>query len=432
MMSKATAMTGTWLSQCSPALRLLIVTSWLAPETWRPRQDEAIQEACAAGVDWDEYARLVERHRTPAVSWTALKRVTGLTIPEETAKDLKRRSDACRIKAAIHLLLLTKVLKGLSAAGISAMPLKGPLLSLELYGDAGLRDSKDLDVLVELKDLPGAQQCLSELGWEAKSDNSRLSPRQAEFWARHEWHVSFLHKVQHCELELHWRTTWDDKDNPSRRMATSVRRELQGSHYQAMDAVELTINLCEHGSSHAWFRAKWLGDVARILADQRAAAETVLMRARWFGQDRPLLQGMRLVQDAFGLPIPETIEREIRALNPCVIERAVRKLIDPEEPRPGLSISSIREYLLNAIYVRRVWPRRSMWDILEETAFRLSDFEVIRLSDRLFWLYVPLRPFLWAWRRRKMAYERSSNDADAHTMYRAEEMNMRSNRAARN
>ena len=115
------------------------------------------------------------------------------------------------------------------------------------------------------------------------------------------------------------------------------------------------------------------------------------------------MQCLRLLQDAFGLPIPETIQRAIRDLNPRVIDRAVQKLTDPAEPSPELCARRIRERLLNAIYVHRVWPLRSTRDILEEMAFRLDDFEVIRLSDRLFWLYVPLRPFLWAWRRRKMA-----------------------------
>jgi len=42
----------------------------------------------------------------------------------------------------LRLQLLAGVLKGLNHSGIPVMPLKGPLLSLALYGDAGLRQSK--------------------------------------------------------------------------------------------------------------------------------------------------------------------------------------------------------------------------------------------------------------------------------------------------
>ena len=39
---------------------------------------QAIREAIGAGLDWMEYLRLVDRHRTPALSWAALGRVPGI------------------------------------------------------------------------------------------------------------------------------------------------------------------------------------------------------------------------------------------------------------------------------------------------------------------------------------------------------------------
>jgi hypothetical protein len=362
-------------------------------------------------VDWNEYVRLVERHRTSALSWAALKRVAGVTIPRETAKTLKRRSDACRIKAAIHLQLLMEMLKALNTAGIWAMPLKGPLLSLELYGDAALRESKDLDVLVAQADVEAARQSLSEIGWERKTDDARLSPRQSEFLSRHEHHVSFVHKALRCELELHWRSRWENGDARELCAGATLRTEWQGCCYEAMSVVDLTVDLCGHGGSHAWFRAKWLSDVARIFADGRVEAEAVLERARSAGQERALLQCMKLLEDAYGLPVPEAIEREVRGLDPFLVNRAVEKLTDPAESGVAAkqSLKGVRDRVLNAMYERRLWPAKSRREILEQVAFCAADFEVIRLSDRLFWLYVPLRPCVWAWRRRKnMAVSRAA------------------------
>jgi hypothetical protein len=48
-------------------------------------------------MGWMEYLRLVDRHRTPALSWAALRRVPGLVIPEPAKQELQKRSDACRI-----------------------------------------------------------------------------------------------------------------------------------------------------------------------------------------------------------------------------------------------------------------------------------------------------------------------------------------------
>ena len=401
-MGATAAMTGNWLGRCSPAFRLLMATSWLAPEAWRQRQNEAILGACDAAVDWVEYIALVERHRTPAMSWAALKRVSGITIPEGAAKTLKHHSDACRIRSVIHLQLLMGVLKGLDAAGISAMPLKGPLLSFELYGDAGLRESKDLDVLIPRADLPAARLCLCDMGWHLRKDDSHLTPRQSEFRSRHEHHVSLVHTRQNAELELHWRSThWGRGDAIGSCWATSIASKWQGYSYCAMNSVDLAVHLCDHGGGHAWFRAKWLGDMARMLAERRIEAEAVLERARALGQERPVLQCLRLLRDGYGLPMPAVIERELSSLDPLVIERAVQKLTDPVGLQLNGSLRAIRDQIRYWIYVHRLWPHLSIGDTIADMAIFPADFELIRLSDRLFWLYVPLRPVLWAWRHRK-------------------------------
>src|ERR1700761_6094407 len=105
-----------WLPRASPAFRLMIATSWLAPDTWRARQEEAIREAAAQNIAWADYLRLVDRHRTPAISWAALKRVDGLDLPGQIASELRKRSDACRMQAVVHLQLLAGVLEVLNRA----------------------------------------------------------------------------------------------------------------------------------------------------------------------------------------------------------------------------------------------------------------------------------------------------------------------------
>src|SRR6266567_623874 len=180
-----------WINECSSAFRLMLATSWLAPDGRRPEQKEAIRRACSAGPDWDEYLCLVDRHRIPAMSWASLKCVPDLCLQENVVRELRRRSDACRMQSMLRLQLLAGVLRRFNRASIPVMPLKGPLLSIEMYGDPGLRQSKD--------------------------------------------------------------------------------------------RIDLTLYLCNHGSNHAWFRAKWLGDLARIHAAGSVDWMAALTRARQSG-----------------------------------------------------------------------------------------------------------------------------------------------------
>jgi hypothetical protein len=78
-----------WLQSASPAVppddRHLLA----GPGLWPGKQEQAIREAIGAGMDWMEYIRLVDRHRTPALSWAALSRVPGLEIPSPQSRNCR-------------------------------------------------------------------------------------------------------------------------------------------------------------------------------------------------------------------------------------------------------------------------------------------------------------------------------------------------------
>jgi hypothetical protein len=64
-----------------------------------------------------EYLCLVDRHRTPALSWAALKRVPGLEIPEPTRREMQKRSDASRMQAVRHSMMLAECCEASIAPG---------------------------------------------------------------------------------------------------------------------------------------------------------------------------------------------------------------------------------------------------------------------------------------------------------------------------
>jgi hypothetical protein len=382
-----------WLKRTSAAFRLTIASSWLAPELWHDRQESAVHEAMGGGVDWEEYLRLVDRHRTPAVSWAALKRVSRLAVPEPVQRELQGRSEACRMQAVGHALLLAEVLKGFNGDGIAGMPMKGPLLSQELYGDIGLRQSRDVDIMVEPQDVLRAQACLQKLGWHADASSFPMSPRQREAQLRHEHHIAYVRPHGACCLELHWRAIWDAPDDSSRRWARSVACCWRGYSYQAMNPIDQALYLCSHGSDHRWFRAKWLGDMARMSASGLVDWEAALEEARRTNQERPVLVCLRLLREVHGFPVPAA-PASARELPSFLIDRAVVELTAAPEPKQ----TSILFRLLKARYDRLLRPQ-STWKSLAALAYSRPDFRVLHLPDSLFWAYAPLRPFLWVWRR---------------------------------
>ncbi len=387
---------GDWLQSASPAFRLLIATSWLAPEPWQTRQEQEIRQAIEAQPDWEEYLRLVDRHGTPGLSWTALSRTDGIQVPETVAQKLRKRSDACRKEAILNCLLLGDVLKRFNGAGIPVVPLKGQVLSFELYGDVGIRYSRDLDVAVPAGDLNRAQALITAKDWQLESTFFPMSPRQWNSFLRHEQHINFVHARTGTLLELHWRFQWETRDATSARWARSISGIWQGCRVQTMHPGDKALYLCCHGGLHAWFRAKWLGDLARAHSSGLLDWEASLNQARQSGQERVVWAGLLLLDRVYGLPIPDLPASA--KMSPRLVATPLRALKDPHEPQHRVGPAKLRNRIRLSRYESLLWPKKSWRTSLSDLFYGREDFRTVRLPDSLFWVYTPLRPILWVWR----------------------------------
>ncbi len=382
-----------WLARTSPAFQLMIATSWLAPQPWRDKQEQAIRRCFASGIDWTEFVGLVDRHRTPGSSWAALKRTPGIVLPESATRELTRRSDQCRLQALQHLQILLGILRLLHRAGIPAMVLKGPLLSLDLYEDAALRQSRDLDLLVPQEHIPEAEKQLEQTGWRRGSDYPSLTPRQWQLTLKVEHHVGYVDPKSGCLLELHWRASWDTAEMTANRWARSLPITRLGCTYRAMDPANLALYLANHGGEHAWFRAKWLGDVARLYTNG-VDWEQIWDFASATDQARAVFLCLKLLEDIYGLPMPAAAAPFSEQQPSKLLKKCLHDIQADLSPRNAVwrFVDGIRQ----CVHHQRIWPYRS-W--IAEFTFCRKDFSVLCLPDRLLWLYAPLRPFLWTWRR---------------------------------
>ena len=379
-----------WLEHSSAAFRLVIATSWLAPDASWDKQEKTIREAVAAAPDWAEYLRLIDRHDVTVLSWAALNRVPGLAIPEPVAQRLQKLSEACRIHAIRHSLALTEILREFNRADIPVMPFKGPILSFALYDDVGLRRSFDLDIAVAKENLQNSMACLENIGWKLDAAQSSLSRRQWNSFLQNGHHVNFTHSVTGSCLELHWRNYWEASESADARWLRSRSSAWNGCAIRTMSAADLTLYLCTHAGFHLWSSAKWLGDLARAhtlgLLDWSAA-----------GEENALLSGLSVLRAVYGdqlsdLPRPDSLE-----VPPVLIKVPLRSLQHPQLQIERNFLATMQNQIHTLRYERLVRPRP--WsESLSELFYCASDFQALPLPDSLFWLYKPLRPVLWVWR----------------------------------
>jgi len=261
----------------------------------------------------------------------------------------------------------------------------------------GLRHSKDIDIMVALEDLPTAQARLEEMGWQVHSQPT-FSTRHTEVLHKIDHHIAYWHPLHRCFLELHWRTHFEALDRTADQWTRSAELVWNGLRYRALSRIDLTLHLCEHGSGHAWFRTKWLSDLARMYAMDYVDWYAAYRTARSVGEENSLLQCLLLMEELHGLPVPGALRKFAERLPAQLLDHVAICMLAPACGNQLPFLARLHLTIRTLRYQRSLRPYRSWRQTFMEVAYSSADFELLHFSDRLFWLYLPLRPFLWAWR----------------------------------
>jgi Uncharacterised nucleotidyltransferase len=203
-----------------------------------------------AAIAWDRLlAELTMQRLVPLLGGRVLE-LAGTSAPAAFAEAVREQTDAARHAGALMELATLRVAAALETAGIANVPLKGPLLARSLHGDAGMRFSRDIDVLVGREDLQRAAAALEPLGW--RSERGAGEPVL---------HLTLAHGSGLPEVELHWRLHWYEAEFAARALART--RPGHDGVRRLQDVDELTALLLYHardgfaGLRHAIDAAAW-------------------------------------------------------------------------------------------------------------------------------------------------------------------------------
>lgn len=346
--------------------------------------------ACAAGrkpstegVDWPEFLELSARHGMRALAHRALDH-GGAPVPAEAARSLWLASVERQRCNAILSLELARVAWALEANGIACIPFKGPTLSLAAYGDTGLREFGDLDVLVHSCDVEAAQHTLGALGY--RPEYPIPDHAQRALVHAHKHYDIVLRGAAGNLVELHWRT---DADFPVEQPHDSwwesrPRVMLAGHAMRSFTASELMLVLLIHGSKHHWASLHWLADIAAL--NEREPIDWTWIRER-AGQLHCLRRaalGTRLARDLLGAGIaPMPCEDDPRIAR--LATRLAAEIFAPEAEAGASTLLARNLTLFDTLHgqVRHV--------IDSVFAPTFADWTRWRLPAALAFLYFPLR-----------------------------------------
>jgi putative nucleotidyltransferase-like protein len=170
--------------------------------------------ALLARADFDRLQQDLADRRLLALIGSRAIAAGGDAVPDSFRAAVEHSLTATRAQNLRVEWATGRIAGWLAAAGIRALPLKGPLLAWEAHGDSGVRATADADLLVAPADLDAAAAVLLEHGFSAPTDARRADG------------LPDLHLVmEHPELpqvELHWRVHWYERAFSADMLARAV------------------------------------------------------------------------------------------------------------------------------------------------------------------------------------------------------------------
>ena len=360
---------------------------------------QADLEALSRVDDWNAVAALARRHRVAPLFLRGLRAgAAGLVFASGIESKLDTTRERTVRRGLAQIAALKQATGLLAAANIPCLVLKGLPLGQRLYGDPLARSARDIDLLVSPRMFQAAERTLLESGWR------RVEPNFLETPARNRWYGRFRHEHVLAGpgglLELHRRLS----NNPfyfdvpfESLLAGSAQVEIGGLSFRTLGQEDDLVYLMCHGARHYWNKLVWLCDVAVILASMEPERlERVSARCRRAGLSSIFASTLLLCRAALHIQIAAPLPAGGRRAD-WIAHFSERSWRDENAARFSGGFDWAGQKVI------RLLAKPDSRTLLHEIASVFvgpRDWRRLDLPDWLFYLYFPLRPLLWATRRK--------------------------------
>ena len=312
---------------------------------------EEIQEL-AGEADWTRFLALARRHRVQGLAQRCLRELP-VALPMDVTASLAEDSAAIaehNLRAARQSALL---FEAFTAGAIPLIFIKGLTLSKLVYGDPFVKMSHDIDVLVPSDAIADSAAALNKLGY-----RRTVPPAAPQSGDLQRWHErrkeSVWRSPDGLHLELHSRLADSPRLIPAIGIG-SPRQEVEiasGILLPTLAADDLFAYLCVHGASSAWFRLKWITDLAALLeGSSEAQISRLFRRSQELGAGRSCAQALLLASRIYGTSIDRSLAARLAAspVNRWLGSAAAAALArerEPTETRLGTMMIHLTQFFL--------------------------------------------------------------------------------------
>ncbi len=265
-----------------------------------------INELFLFPIKWEKIVAFALWYDVAPLVYHSLKRISRSNpVPEGVLETLGKSYHMIVARNMYLYAELYKILQEFKERGIGAIVLKGAALAKTVYGDIGLRQMRDIDLLVRREDLQCAHDVMSGLGY-----HSEVRDIAAECYSGNvDYHLpEYTHpQKKTVTIEIHWNIT----DN-SIRLSTdewwerAVTINIHDRGVLIPSPEDMIVHLCLHSYNHGYNYSmflKGLCDVAETLRyqEEHLAPGLLMNLINTCGIQRPVFIILFLVKDLFNL-----------------------------------------------------------------------------------------------------------------------------------
>ena len=273
------------------------------PEETLPRLGRRLRDP----LDWNYLLDRIRSHQAAPIVLHNLKRYDLLGLVGESVRnDLKRISLEALPANLSYYEELKTLLKAFGSEGIGIVVIKGAALGPAAYANSTLRLFSDIDILVERRNMAGADRVMRESGYMLSEEY-----RPVEYFDRYHFHHIYIRKTTYLDhvIEVHWDlftpTLVRDVDLNSI-WENRIAIRMDDMDMYTLDWTDHFLYLCGVHCAHDSFRnVVHLCDLIRVA--RKIGADSwgeVERKARSWGVEKAVTCCALLLKDIFGVALP--------------------------------------------------------------------------------------------------------------------------------
>lgn len=364
-----------------PELELIVKIVFTKEKSFTIKNGKTLND-----INWKKFVDLCAHHNVIPLVYKKIRSEGEGIFPDETIALLKDLYHKIVQWNFIQANQLKKVLRILEENNIKGIPVKGPAISVQAYGDIGNRMFQDLDLLIFPEDFIDVYNILNTEGYEPAVE---LSEKKKKLWRRYRKDLEF--KKGKTLIDIHQRLSqgYSLFDLTEELVERCDSVDILDKSLRVLSAEDTLIYLSINGTKDEWFKLRMITDMSGLISlHPEMDWDAVLKIAKRMGIKRMVLTGLQLMSEVSGVTLPDTVLSEIsgdikiKELGKYYKEKLLTKTGDSfarERTR------SVLNTLDSSVYRIRYY----LYFLFTPTP---HDLDWVSLPESLYFLYRILRP----------------------------------------